>query len=78
MHTGLNKSHFLKKLTEDEIKNTHRSRLIDIPDREGVYIETSSIQDKYKMRPISLKHMCLAKFAKRYERVRDGSKIQDE
>ena len=30
------------------------------------------------MRPISLKHMCLAQFAKRYERVRDGTKIQDE
>ena len=37
VHTGLKKSHFLKKLSEDEMKKTPESRLIDIPNREGFF-----------------------------------------
>ena len=64
VNTGRNKSKFLKKLSEDEAKATEN--VVTIADSDGLYVETSSIIDKYRRRPQSLLWMSLMQFAKRY------------
>ena len=52
VNTGRNKSKFLKKLSEDEAKLTEN--VVTIAKSDGLYVETSSIVDKYRRRPQSL------------------------
>ena len=62
IHTGLKKSKFLRKVEDgDDTENA-----VSIEDRDGLYIETSSIHDKYLKRPTSMKDITLIQFAKRY------------
>ena len=67
VNTGRLKSKFLKKLSEDEAKATEN--VVTIADSDGLYVETSSIVDKYRRRPQSLLWMSLMQFAKRYTRA---------
>ena len=64
LNTGRNKSKFLKKLSEEEANCT--DKVVTIADSDGIYVETSSIIDKYHKRPSSLKLISLMQFAKRY------------
>ena len=43
--------------------------MITIADSDGLYVETSSIVDKYRRRPQALMWMSLMQFAKRYTRA---------
>ena len=62
IHTGRKKSRFLRKCDdEDSIENA-----VSVEDREGLYMESSSILDKYIKRPASMHNMPLIQFAKRY------------
>ena len=72
LHTGFNKSKFLKKLSDDEAKRT--DNLVEVSDREGYYVETSSIHDKYLKRPSEIFHISLMQFAKRYTPVSKAPK----
>ena len=67
VNTGRNKSKFLKKLSEDEAKVT--TNVVTIAESDGLYVETSSIVDKYRRRPQSLLWISLMQFAKRYTRA---------
>ena len=67
VHTGFNKSRFLKALTDEEAKKINPKFLINLDgNEESYYVETPNIKDKYIRRPIILESMCLAQFAKRY------------
>ena len=71
VHTGFNKSHFLKALSPEECKAIDPSRLIHLNNnKEECYIETPSIRDKYQRRPHALENMTLSQFAKKYVPVR--------
>ena len=79
VHTGRNKSKFLRKVEEGDATE----HAVSIQDREGFYIETSSITDKYLKRPASMKNLSLIQFAKRYTPVsrtkeEDDSQSDDE
>ena len=77
VHTGFNKSRFLKALSPEESKGVDPSRLIHLNNNdEECYIETPSIRDKYQRRPKVLEYITLSQFAKRYvsERVSAGEK----
>ena len=50
LHTGFNKSRFLRKVEEDE----DGVETVTIEGREGKYFEGSSIHDKYLKRPQEL------------------------
>ena len=80
VNTGRNKSKFLKKLSEDEAKRTEN--VVTIADSDGLYVETSSIVDKYRRRPQSLLWISLMQFAKRYTRAQprkaDLKNIEEE
>ena len=61
VHTGFNKSRFLRKITVEETKKTDTRRLINLDDNpDSFYIEASSILDKYIKRPGILDCMCSA------------------
>ena len=62
LHTGFNKSRFLRRVDEDETE----VETVTIEGREGKYVEGSSIHDKYLKRPSELFNMTLAQFAKCY------------
>ena len=62
IHTGFNKSKFLRKVDDDDCD----VETVTIEGHEGKYVESSSIHDKYLKRPLELFHMCLAQFAKCY------------
>ena len=64
LNTGRNKSKFLKKLSEDEANAA--SNVVTIADSDGLYVETSSLLDKYQKRPLSLKWISPMQFSKRY------------
>ena len=68
LNTGRNKSKFLKKLSEEEANEA--PKVVTIADSEGLYVETSSVLDKYHKRPSSLKWMSLMQFSKRYKNAR--------
>ena len=62
IHTGLKKSRFLRKCEDgDSVENA-----VGVEDREGLYIESSSIHDKYIKRPARMHYLPLIQFAKRY------------
>ena len=65
LHTGFNKSKFLRKVEEDE----DGVETVTIEGREGKFVEGSSIYDKYLKRPPELFYMCFAQFAKCYTPV---------
>ena len=69
LNTGRNKSKFLKKLNEDEASGA-AVNVVTIADSDGLYVETSSVLDKYHKRPSSLKWMSLMQFSKRYKNAR--------
>ena len=69
LNTGRNKSKFLKKLSEDEA-NEAAVNIVTIADSDGIYVETSSVLDKYQKRPSSLKWMSPMQFSKRYKNAR--------
>ena len=75
LHTGREKSRFLKKLTEEEAATTQN--VVTIADSEGFYVETSNLIEKYMKRPDSLKLISLMQFAKRYTTVRAKSAFKD-
>ena len=58
LHTGFNKSRFLRKVDEDESE----IETVTIEGREGKYVESSSIHDKYLKKPPELFNMTLAQF----------------
>ena len=62
IQTGTDKSKFLKKLEEDDVPRAKQRKLVQISDREGLYVETLTLNDKYKMRPPNLQNMCLIQF----------------
>ena len=68
LNTGRNKSKFLKKLSEDEANQA--ANVVTIADSDGLYVETSSLLDKYQKRPSSLKWMSPMQFCKRYTTAR--------
>ena len=61
---------------ENDEENTPSKRHIQIPGKEGKYIESISWQDKYAARPTRLKHMCLAQFATAFDTM--SAKSADE
>ena len=63
VHLGFNKSKFLKKVEKTE---ENASSLIGIENRDGYYVETSSIYDKFLKRPDGLQHITLVQWCKRY------------
>ena len=63
IHIGFHKSKFLKKVEKTEENSTS---LISIEDREGYYVETTSMYDKFLKRPDSLKHITLVQWCRRY------------
>ena len=63
IHLGFNKSKFLKKV---EKTDENAPSLIEIENREGFFVETSSIYDKFLKRPGNLKHITLVQWCKRY------------
>ena len=69
LNTGRNKSKFLKKLSEDEANAT--ANVVTIAESDGLYVETSSLLDKYQKRPSSLKMISPMQFAKRYTNARE-------
>ena len=76
LHTGFNKSKFLRKVDDDE----DQIETVTIEGREGKYVEGSSIHDKYLKRPAELFYMCFAQFAKVYSPVyqsKDEDKEED-
>ena len=74
VHTGLRKSKFLRKVEDgDRTENA-----VSVEDREGLYIESSSIHDKYMKRPESMHYMPLIQFAKRYTPLSASVKHEDE
>ena len=77
VHTGLNKSKFLRKAEDgDAIENS-----VSIENRDGLYFETSSISDKYLKRPASMKNLSLIQFAKRYtpiNRTKQEEELQSD
>lgn len=67
VHTGFQKSRFLKALTPEEVKRVDKSRLIQLEhNSEKYFIETPSIGDKYLRRPSCLEAITLSQFTKRY------------
>ena len=60
---NFNKSKFLKKV---EKTDENAPSLIEIENREGFFVETSSIYDKFLKRPGNLKHITLVQWCKRY------------
>merc|ERR1711954_459615 len=75
VHTGFNKSRFLKCFTPEESTRICKERLITLKNNsEQYYIETPSIRDKYLRRPNILQHMTLAQFAKVYVAMRTTKK----
>ena len=69
LNTGRNKSKFLKKLSEDEAKEA--ANVVTIADSDGLFVETSSLLDKYQKRPSCLKWMSPMQFSKRYTNARE-------
>ena len=61
-----NRSKFLKKLTEEE----QNSNAVEVEDKDGLYVEKSSLLDKYQQRDTvinsTLKDLCYAQFCQRY------------
>ena len=76
LHTGFNKSKFLKKISDGE--DCGGKNQVTIEDREGVYIETSSMHDKYLKRPDEMKYLPEIQFAKRYTPLSRSSDPKDE
>ena len=79
LHTGFNKSKFLRKVEEDE----DGVETVTIEGREGKFVEGSSIHDKYLKRPQELLYMCFAQFAKCYSPVNkdndeDTEEVKDD
>ena len=70
LNTGRKKSKFLKKLSEDEANAA--SNVVTIADSDGLYVETSSLLDKYQKRPSSLKWISPMQFSKRYTTARES------
>ena len=68
LNTGRNKSKFLKKLSEDEAKEA--ANVVTIADSDGLFVETTSVLDKYHKRPPSLQWMSPMQFSKRYKPAR--------
>ena len=74
LHTGFNKSWFLKKIDDEEEGGIET---VTIQGREGKFIEGSSLHDKYQKRPQYLFFMSFAQFAKCYSpasQVKDSNK----
>ena len=63
LHTGFNKSRFLRKIDDDEDDGIDT---VTIEGREGKFVEGSSLHDKYQKRPQYLFYMSYAQFAKCY------------
>ena len=62
IHTGFNKSRFLRRVEDDEFE----VETVTIEGRDGNYVESSSIHDKYLKRPPDLFFISLSQFAKCY------------
>ena len=58
LHTGFNKSKFLRKVEEDE----DGVETVTIAGRDGKYVEGSSIHDKYLKRPQELFYIIIIIF----------------
>ena len=76
--TGMEKSRFLRKLTDEEAEKVEGRKLIQIADREGNYVETVSLNDKYKMRPPELHNLTQIQFAKRYVSAQKLPEVKKE
>ena len=63
LHTGFNKSRFLRKIDEDEDDGI---QTVTIEGRDGKFVEGSSLHDKYMKRPQDLFFISYAQFAKCY------------
>ena len=74
IHTGLRKSKFLRKVEDGD----ETGDAVSVEDREGLYIESSSIHDKYMKRPESMHYLPLIQFAKRYTPIAASFQHQDE
>jgi len=74
IHLGFNKSKFLRKV--DEL--TESGNLVKIEGREGIYVETSSLGDKFDKRPDCLRHMTLIQWYKRYTPIYSSKITLDE
>ena len=73
IHTGLKKSRFLRKCEDgDSFENA-----VGVEDREGLYIESSSIHDKYIKRPSSMHYLPLIQFARRYSPLSSSVKLDE-
>merc|ERR1711911_188838 len=57
--TGTEKSRFLRQLKEGEDKYVNQRKMIKVAGRDGDYVESISVNDKYKMRPPELMHISL-------------------
>ena len=68
LNTGRKKSRFLKKISEDEANEA--ANVVTIAESDGLYVETSSLLDKYEKRPFNLKWMSPMQFSKRYTTAR--------
>ena len=72
VHTGFRhtRSRFLKNLTEAQVKNIDKSKLITLPNKPGqFYLLAESMEDRYDKRPAegleNLENLSLSQFAKR-------------
>ena len=75
LHTGFNKSRFLKKIDEDEDDGI---ATVTIEGREGKFVEGSSLHDKYMKRPPYLFYMSYAQFAKCYSPASQIKQVEEE
>ena len=73
IHTGFHKSKFLRKVDPESTDGN----LIELENREGKYVEGSSMSDKYERRPDKLKHMTMIQWYKRYTPMSSRFKEKD-
>ena len=65
---------------ENDEENMPHNRYVEIPGKEGKYVENISWHEKYAARPPGLKEMCLAQFATAFDTMpkRSGSDYEFE
>ena len=76
--TGLNKSRFIRKLSDEEGKQNARAMKISEKGQEGYYEETINILEKHSGRPENWRWISGMQFAKRYSYTKKELEGDDE
>ena len=64
-----NRSHFLKKVNEDDLPFYDSATLCSVEGKQGKYCEKPAAVEKYVRRPKALEDMCLIQFVKMYDGI---------